>query len=189
MIKQYSKLIRIIAIILSLILSASLIMQIEDVRGSPPAPTVSSDPSDSDQDQSGSVGSSSVSWCKDPSHQYHPLTEMYCNGCDEYYYSVDDFNCVGVESCGYATCYYDVTCSKCGSAFDEDCVVSRCCFLNGVCHICGRACTHICNVLDSFYKWVLPASHPLNKASFPFQPDDSYVINGQCMMCFMTVEN
>ena len=189
-----SNLIRYFCIFLCIVLAASLFLQLEDIRVSPSVPTVENIPGDAD-DNTGEDTTLLYAWCKSPEEHtehtiYSSYLPFYCPGCDISLYSLDEINTTAVESCSYATCYYgEITCVYCNSPIEQTNVVIACCYINGVCHVCGKACDHICNVLDYCYFNALPSDHPLHKGAFPFEADESYVINGQCTLCYLPVEN
>ena len=69
------------------------------------------------------------------------------------------------------------------------------CFINGVCHECGYACSHIPTEYDQHYLRYLPVNHELRDYTEYFDSYHyyltnlgSFVENGECKLCRMPVE-
>ena len=179
---------RVICLVMCVILAASLIVTLDYEKYNPFAPSYVPSPSDPDTPagDGGGGNTTQLGLCKDfYNHKSHNLDPIpYCMTCETYYYSLDDIDIYCIETCGFAACY-STTCKNCGGDMGQ--VVETCCFVEGQCHICGNVCEHVCNSLDYCYIRYL-IGHPLANVQFPFDFDQSYVIDGTCMLCFAAVE-
>lgn len=107
-------------------------------------------------------------------------TIVWCFTCEKYL-TPGDVDSGGVEPFSFGTCFYNLTCKGCGSNYESDAYIVYSCFF------CDSYCPHVCDLYDEGYISGL-AGHPLQKLEdFPFEPGDSYVIDGVCQLCQKTV--
>lgn len=182
--KKHFNLIRYISIFLCVIIAASLIVRIDADSYSPEAPIVITGSSNDEVP----VTKHPLSFCSDmTAHTVHYTNQLYCIGCDQYYDYFDGISYYGTSPFNFGQIYLDPACLVCETRFEQEYAYLECCFDSetGQCHLCGKTCSHICNEYEID---IIPYNHPLKQAStFPFEPGESYVVNGTCMLCYVKV--
>ena len=85
----------------------------------------------------------------------------------------------GHEECNiYDSFYVYCPVDDCGSYVDKHLTH---CYENGVCHGCGRECTHYFFSYD-YYSY-LPSNHPLREKGEAAYPTDTFIFDGVCQFC------